>query len=310
MSIEKQRIICLAPDMVEIVYELGCGDEIVGWSSYTDYPLDVRKRDGYKSYKEYYHLNACEFNVEEELSHEVATVSKFFDCNYEIIERLNPSIILGSESGQKTLIDELVSRGYNAFLFDYTSLEDVFNGMIHIGELLNKKDVAEKLVSEYRTCIEDIKQKSLNLPLKKVYFEIAHQMSSPEYGLFGPYTIAKNSPLSEMIAIAGGINIYDNKDGVYIETSFQEIVSNNPDFILSPNWDGAMDNEITTLEEIKGRAGFESINAVKQDNVLYYDSSLMKRFGPRTIIAIKKLAHILHPDVFEDPKDSHFDWEN
>jgi len=303
------RIICLAPDMVEIVYALGMGDFIVGWSSYTDYPLEVRQRDGFKSYKAYYDIEASEIDIEEELSHEVATVSKFFDCNYKLIEKLNPSIILGSESGQKPLIDELKSRGFEAYLFDYSCLDDVFDGIISIGTKLKQRERALELVEGYKKEIDNIRSKTKSLPKKKVYFEIAHQTSSPEYGVFGPYTIASHSPLTEMIEIAAGKNIYDDMDGCYIATTFDDIVARNPEFIMSPNWDGAMKNEITTLEEIKGRVSFDKVDAVKNDKVMYYDSSLMKRFGPRTIIAIKKLCYILHPEEFEDPKDSHFAWE-
>ena len=42
----EQRIVCLAPSMVEVVYALGLGDEIVGWSAYTDYPPEVEQREG------------------------------------------------------------------------------------------------------------------------------------------------------------------------------------------------------------------------------------------------------------------------
>ena len=57
------------------------------------------------------------------------------------------------------------------------------------------------------------------------------------------------------------------------------------------------------------RPGFDTTDAVKTGRVYYYDSSLMKRFGPRTVTAIKKLAYLLHPYYFENPENSVSPWE-
>ena len=104
-----------------------------------------------------------------------------------------------------------------------------------------------------------------------------------------------------MIAIAGCENLFADMTGDYTEVTFEEVVERNPDVILSPMWPSAKSHEVTTLYEIMTRPGFETTNAVQNSRVLYYDSSLMKRFGPRTITAIEKLAYLLHPYYFEDP---------
>jgi hypothetical protein len=42
--------------------------------------------------------------------------------------------------------------------------------------------------------------------------------------------------------------------------------------------------------------------------VLYYDSALLKHEGPRQVLAIRKLAYLLHPDFFENPPGT-IPWE-
>ena len=104
-----------------------------------------------------------------------------------------------------------------------------------------------------------------------------------------------------MISIAGGKNIFTDGKGyinlyeVYGEEAFAEIVKRDPQVIMSPYWPGAFDYEVTTIYEIMTRPGFDQTEAVKTGRVCYYDSSLMKRFGPRTITAIEKLAYPLPP---------------
>lgn len=308
-SEEEMRIVCLAPDMVEVVYALGLGDKIVGWSAYTDYPVEVEQRDGFRAYDYYYYTDTADFDVAEELSHEVATVSKFYDCNYDIIKGLNPTIILGSEYAQQSMVDSLKEMGYNAYCFTYATIDDVYNAMIAIGDLLGKGDLARELVAGYYAEIDEIKAITANLTKVPVYFEIAHQQDYGEYGKFGPYTMAQGTPFEEMLEIAGGVNIFHDLEGDYVEVTFEDVVSRNPAVIMSPYWPNAMDFEVTTLFEIMTRPGFDTTDAVQTGRVTYYDSSLMKRFGPRTITAIKKLAYLLHPYYFENPENSVSPWE-
>ena len=306
---EEMRIVCLAPDMVEVVYALGCGDKIVGWSAYTDYPVEVEERDGWRPYGYYYYTDVADFDVAEELSHEVATVSKFYDCNYDIIEGLKPTIILGSEDAQVSMVEDLKSKGYNAYCYTYTTLEDVFSAMLSVGELLGVKETAEALVAGYRADIEEIKAVTANLTPIPVYFEIAHQTDYGEWGVYGPYTTAQGTPFEEMIAIAGGTNIFSDMEGSYVEVTFEDIASRDPAVILSPYWPDAMDEEVTSIYEIMTRPGFDQVRAVKTGRVYFYDSSLLKRYGPRTVTAIKKLAYLLHPYYFDNPENSVSPWE-
>lgn len=305
----EQRIVCLAPSMVEIVYALGLGEEIVGWSAYTDYPPEVEQREGWVPYAEYYYTEVADFDVEAELKKEVAVVSKFYDCNYEIIEALEPTIIFGEGTAQQPMVQELSDRGYKAYNYTPATIDEVYDMMLEMGELLGVGDYAQELVDGYYREIEEIRTITAGLEKVPTYFEIAHQTDYGEYGVFGPYTNASGTPFDDMIAIAGGENIFGDLEGDYTEVTFEQIVEKNPAVILSPCWPNAMDEEVTTLYEIMTRPGFDTTDAVKTGRVYYYDSSLMKRFGPRTVTAIRKLAYLLHPYYFENPENSVSPWE-
>ena len=305
----EQRIVCLAPSMVEVVYALGLGDEIVGWSAYTDYPPEVEQREGWVPYAEYYSTDTADFDVEAELAKDVAVVSKFYDCNFEIIEALKPTIIFGEAEVQQPMVEELKNRGYNAYNYAPATIDEVYDMMLEMGELLGVGEYAQELVDGYYREIEEIKAITANLKPVPTYFEIAHQTDYGEYGVFGPYTNASGTPFDDMIAIAGGVNIFGDLEGDYTEVTFEQIVEKNPAVILSPYWPNAFDEEVTTLYEIMTRPGFDTTDAVKTGRVYYYDSSLMKRFGPRTVTAIKKLAYLLHPYYFENPENSVSPWE-
>jgi ABC-type Fe3+-hydroxamate transport system substrate-binding protein len=94
-------------------------------------------------------------------------------------------------------------------------------------------------------------------------------------------------------------------------TNNAEVVRRNPDIILSPIWldakMGGIDG-ITTLVEIMTRTGYAETTAVKNGRVLYFDSALFKQQGPREVLAVRKLAYLLHPEVFENPEGT-IPWE-
>jgi len=299
----EQRIVCLAPSMVEVVYALGLGDSIVGWSRYTDYPPDVEKRKGWVPYGDYEFVS-----VEDELAKDVAVVSGFTDYNADVIAALNPTIILAESDIQKQMADELSASGYKVLFNNPKTLDEVFEMILNIGEALGVSETAENLVNGYKADIEEIKAITKDLPKVKVYIEIAHVR---EYdGIpYGPYATGSGTPFDQMIEIAGGVNVFANLQGDYAEVTYQAIVDTNPDVILSPMWPDAQEGEVTTIAEIVSREGFDQINAVKNSRVYFYDSSLFKRFGPRSVTAIKKLAYLLHPYYFDNPENSVSPWE-
>jgi iron complex transport system substrate-binding protein len=300
----KDRIICLAPSMVEVVYALGFGDNIVGWSQYTDYPVEVTERKGWIPYEQY------EFkSIEDELAKDVAVVSQYTTYNAELVDRLRPTLILAEGSLQADMYNELKGKGYNVQLHIPETLDEIYGMMLEVGKALGAEDVAQNLVDGYKKEVAEIQAVTSGLPKLKVYFEIGHRQDYGEYGVFGPYTSGSGSPFDQMIEIAGGENVFADLKGDYAQINYPDIVARNPDIILSPMWPNALDYEITTIYEIVTREGFSDISAVKSSRVLFYDSSLLKRYGPRTVTAIKKLAYLLHPYYFDNPPNSVSPWE-
>lgn len=291
----KQRIICLAPSCVEVIYALGIEDHLVGWSQYTDYPPEVTYTRGWVPYYDYQFIS-----VENELAKEVAVVSGFTDYNRAVIDALNPTLIIATESIQKTMADELAAAGYNVLYQNPTNLDQVFQGMIEVGAATGTENKARKLVDGYYEEIEEIKAITDTLPDIKVYLEISH---------YGPWATGSGSPMDQIIEIAGGENIFADIPYSAFPADNADIVARNPDVILTPLWPNAASYEVTTVSEIVMRPGYQTITAVKNDRVYHYDSSLLKRPGPRQVTAIRKLAYLLHPYYFTNPENSVSPWE-
>lgn len=211
------------------------------------------------------------------------------------VEALHPALVLTSTAFQRALAERLRERGYRVLHFEPASLEDVFAQTEMIGSALGKRVAAEAVTRAMRQQLAEIEAKSAKLRPVRVYLEINHE---------GPWTSGRDSTENEIIRAAGGENIFANQPGGVFITTHAEIVRRDPEVILSPIWlnanVGGRDG-ITTLAEIMMRPGYAQTSAVRNSRVLYYDSALFKHQGPRVILAVRKLAYLLHPEVFENP---------
>jgi iron complex transport system substrate-binding protein len=218
------------------------------------------------------------------------------------IEALHPSLILTSTSLQRGLAERLRAKGFHVLHFEPASLADILAQTEQIGSAIGKADAARRITRRMRGELDAIKSKSAALRKVRVYMEINHE---------GPWTIGTASPLNDLIEAAGGSNIFASDSGGAHIVTHEEILRRDPEVILSPIWLdaklGGLDG-IVTLASITARPGYSATTAVRSSRVLYYDSALLKHEGPRQILAIKKLAYLLHPEVFPNPPGT-IPWE-
>lgn len=276
-------IVSLSSTRTEIVYALDAEDQLLGVTTFCVFPEQV---------------------LSDLALGNVKIVSDFNTIDMRLIDSLRPDIILTDTGFQRKIAQELREKGYKVLHFEPKSLEDVFDDIIKIGNAIGKSELAQNLVDGYLEEIDEISKVSSTLPPVRVYMEINHN---------GPWAVGNDSPLEDIINISGGINIFtDVEKGVFI-TSNEDIVERNPEVILSPIWiDAELDIEgykgITNILEISSRPGYHTTDAVLNGRILYYDSALLKHEGPRQVLAIRKLAYILHPGIFPNPPGT-IPWE-
>ncbi len=291
----EQRIISLSPSQTEIVYDLGLEDYLVGWSKYDCYPPEVQERKGWLPYDDYKFVS-----IEDELQKDVAVVSYFTKINYDLIKELDPTLILAIDPIQKKMADSLKVLGYNVMYFHPTTVEEVWDMLVSIGDETGVGARARRLTEKARKEMKELQEITSKLPKVKVYFEINH---------YGPYVLGSGSPMDQLLEIAGGVNIFKDVEGLAFKAEHQDIIDRDPDVILTPLWPHAGRYEVTTVREIVTRKGYETITAVKNDRVYHYDSSLLKCPSLRQVTAAKKLAYLLHPYHFRNPENSVSPWE-
>jgi iron complex transport system substrate-binding protein len=215
----------------------------------------------------------------------------FFYPDAEVIINLEPDIIIanghnptGSGEDPFRLLREM---GIPVVYIPMSkSIDDIYRDIAFIAGLLQAQKKGEEVIDSMKAQIAELCQRGARIDTKKtVYFEIS---AAPEMITFG-----KDSYLNDMIAAVGARNIFEH-DNWIVSPGAESIVERNPDVILT-NVNYIPD----PIAEIKGRPGFEHINAVKNNCVYQIDTDSSVRPSTRIIFALRQMSRAVYPELYE-----------
>jgi iron complex transport system substrate-binding protein len=109
-----------------------------------------------------------------------------------------------------------------------------------------------------------------------------------------PWTTGAETFQDVLIGMAGGENIAGDIMG-WGQISLEELVTRDPEVVIF----GEGPWVPTTVESVGERAGWGDISAVQQDRVYGIDTNWVDRPGPRLVLALERMAEVIHPELFE-----------
>ena len=264
LSAPATRVVALTAADCEILCALGCGDTLVGRGEYCDYPASVL---------------------------EVPSVQSGYETNIEEIIALQPQVVLMSTMAQTAeQAEALAAAGIATVISDAQNIDGVYTAIRLIGALMGKDAEAEALVGDMEAAFAAIAEKSQDTG-KTVYFEV----SPLQWGL---WAAGKGTFMDELATLCGLTNAFADVDG-WGEISEEQVLERDPDYIVTISM--YFGEGPTPVEEIKGRAGWENLKAVVNDNILNADSNEISRPGPRLIDAIETLYNFVNGTEAEAP---------
>ena len=253
----KLRVISLTPATTEILFALGLDNEIVGVSSFCDYPAAATKKE---------------------------KVGTFSYANIEKIVSLKPDIIFCTGLEQAPLVTKLKQLGLQVYVCDPANFEELFASILEMGRLTSRENQARKLTEKMRSFVSAIKEKSASLPDNKrprVFVEIWNDPLM---------TAGEASFIDELINIAGGINVARAIHKAYSNISPEYVIKKDPQVIIL----GYMTPELP-VAFLQARLGWKNVSAVKNSRVYSdIDPNVLFRPGPRLIEALQEIHKKLY----------------
>ncbi|MGI6083425.1 MAG: ABC transporter substrate-binding protein [Limnochordia bacterium] len=264
ISSRPERLVSLAPSWTEILFSLGLEDQVVGVTTFCDYPPAVAGKQ---------------------------KVGGFSDPNIELIVALKADVVFGTTIHQK-VVTELERRGIKFICQKATSVEQVRNNVRMAAMVAGVPEQAEAVTADIDKKIALVRDtlSSSSLPYVGKRTVLYLVWDEPVMSL-GPKTL-----ISDLITLAGGISMTRDAATDYPSYSLETVIAANPDVVLAPAVPGGAGVDPQAL---KNKAGWRALTAVRQGNVRLVDDNLVSRAGPRVGEGVLEMARAIYPELFK-----------
>ena len=256
-----ERVVSLLPSNTEILFAVGAGNQVVGVTSYCNYPAEAATREQVGG---------------------ITTKS----LNIESIVALEPDLVLASGS-QADIIPILEESGLTVIVLEPATFDDILANIELVGQITDHTNEATALTNSLRQRLDTVAASVRAADTQPtVFYEVWHDPLM---------TAGPNTFIGQLITLAGGESIFADVAEDWPQVSTEVVVERNPAIILGPDSHG---DELTP-EKIKARAGWENIAAVQNGEVYLLNGDAVSRPGPRIVDMLEEAARDLHPDLFE-----------
>ncbi len=252
-----RRIISLAPNVTEILFSLDLGSEVVGVSSFSDYPAAAKR---------------------------LPIVINYTSVNIEKILALKPDLLVAAAIVPASAIAKLRALHLPVLVTDPTDLPGILKDIRLVGTATGVSVAATVEVSVLQRRIDGVKALVSHTAARpRVFYELDPKQL---------YTGGHGSFIDSLITLAGGVNVAGTINNPYPALSAEKLIASDPQYIILGDY-----NYGVTAASVAARPGFGSISAVKQRHVYGINDDLVSRPGPRIVDGLDKIAELIHPGL-------------
>jgi len=255
-----QRIIGLSPSIVEIIYQLGHEDKLVGVSRFCNHPPEAKEK---------------------------AVVGGYVDLDYEAVLTLEPDCVILLEE-QRTLSEKLETMGIHTIILDHASTSGVIESISILGKAFHKEALTDDIVHAMQTRVNALTRQARNTGKKpRILVCIERDTNSA----FPDRVIAAGNKgvHQEYITMVGGVNAYQGPVA-YPLLSREKLIHVNPDIIIELiREDVWKDKGREAL--MKQWQAYSELKAVKAGRIIFLHEHKHMIPGPRFVDTLEIFAH-------------------
>lgn len=191
------RIVCLIPSVVDDVYALGAGADVIGISDYTKYPPEARTKP---------------------------SIGLPLNPSIETILSLHPDLVLGSaDHNRSAAVTQLEKLHIPVFMVDPHGIEGIYKSIDSLGRALNREQAARELVAHLRQREDAVRTRVRGKPVVTLLMLIWHDPI---------VTIGKHAYITELIELAGGRSVTSDIPQEWPQVSMEAVLARAPDALL------------------------------------------------------------------------------
>ena len=191
------RLVCLMPNLVDDVYALGAGSDVVAVPEYTKYPAQAKDK---------------------------LSIGLPLNPSIETIVSLHPDLVLASgDLNRMTTMNELEKVGIPVFVVNPHGIQGIYKSIESLGKALHREQAAYKLISSLRQREARVRQSVQGKPSTKVLMLVWYDPI---------VTPGKDAYITNMIEIAGGDSITADIPQEWPEVSLEFVLGRAPEALL------------------------------------------------------------------------------
>ena len=260
-----QRVGSLNPALTEMLFAVGAGSQVVGVSSYDDFPPEAKA---------------------------LPRVGALLDPDVERILSLRPDLVI-TYGSQVDLEKQLGRAGIRTFSHRNGGIATILRTLRDIGRVTGHAAEGERQAKEIEGRLNAIRATVKGRPRPRTLLVFDRQPGT----LQQMYVTGGMGFLSDMLDIAGGVNVFADIPRESVQPSHEILLARAPQAIVELHATGLF----AATDEQKEKAAWStlpSIPAVRNGRIHMLNGDYLVVPGPRIAAAAETLARALHPDAF------------
>ena len=248
-----KRVVCLMPNIAEIVEQLGKAETLVGITEYT--------------------------RLKHAPTRPPKTLGPYNQLSAEVIATLKPDLILANVDGNdRALVLQLEKLNLNVTTIDTSSLASIVKSFELIALVLKAPNAPA--LKKFKNTLSRFSKVTHAHP-QKVFLQV---------GWDPIVSISKSTFIHELVELAGGTNIFATSKIKYPRPNAEEVISANPDVILICN---LSKDGIEAERSLMFWKQFKKMSAVRNDRIFIISGDLLTKPTLTLGVGLEKLQETI-----------------
>jgi iron complex transport system substrate-binding protein len=254
------RIISAAPAITEMLFALGAGDQVAGDTIYCNYPEAAKAKP---------------------------KIGGFSTPSVEAILALRPDLVVMTKS-RPDVAQKLRQTGIDVLQVQPDNLAGIYSSIQLISEKIGVPDRGRALVQSIERDLKNAAAGSSAGPKPKVLFVVGRTPGT----VLDLSVAGRGSYLSELIALAGGENVFADTAVPYPQVSLEEVIRRRPDVIIDMGHGNMLtQSDKESVRQLWKRYSF--LSAVRQNKVFPISADYFVTPGPRVVQAVRDIRNMI-----------------
>jgi iron complex transport system substrate-binding protein len=263
---QAKRIVSLIPALTEVLFVVGAGPQIVGVSSYDDFPPEAKT---------------------------LPRVGALLDPDVERIISLRPDLVItyGSQTG---LESSLARAGIRIFSYRHGGVQKILETVRELGRVTGHAAEGARQASDIERRLNAVRAKVRGRPRPRTLLVFGRQPGT----LQQMYVSGGQGFMNELLEIAGGANAFADMKRESVQPSHELLLARAPEVVVELRATRLFDADGDTRETAAWSA-LPSIPAVRNRRIHILTGEYLVVPGPRIGAAAEAIARAIHPDAFK-----------